>query len=71
MRMSLRSGANHPARFHAENRTQSLAAGEDAMAHRLMNRSWMLGGRWQKFFERHVGGLASLLQNLFQHRDAV
>ena len=66
-----RSGWNHPPRFHAENRTQPFAAGKNTVPHRLMNGRWMLDGRWQKLFQRHVGGFASLLQNQFQHQDAV
>ncbi|MGB0038795.1 MAG: hypothetical protein WBQ00_07830, partial [Terriglobales bacterium] len=58
----------HASRLHGKDRAQALAAREDAMTHGLMDGSWVLRRQWQEPFEGGIGGGASLLEDLFQHR---
>src|SRR5258706_9325560 len=44
--------------FEAENRTNALATGKDAVAHGLMNRGWERGFRRQEALQRGVDGQA-------------
>jgi hypothetical protein len=62
---------NHAPRFHAEDRTETLASGEDTVAHGLMNRGGMLGSGRQKLLESDVRSFTPLLQYFFQHGIAV
>src|SRR6266496_1857527 len=53
--------------FHAQDRTNALAPGEDAVPHSLMNGCRTLLGTRQKSFERRVCKLTSLFKCFLEH----
>ncbi len=61
---------NHTAGFAAQDWTQALAAGEDAMAHGLMDGNRMLIFGWNQALQRMIGRSAALFQGVLQQHGA-